>query len=149
MKKEVKGRLIQAAIQASVNAFHPLTPVGVGAAVLTCDGDIFRGCNVQTTISGLGVCAERCAIYSAVASGNYIFDAVAVYFPSQKFIKPCGVCLQLIYEFAEVADRDIHILLINKDRRTRLTSVRRELKDAYGPRTAGKNISPYLHNHHE
>ncbi len=146
IKKEILQRLVDAAVQASANAFHPITPAGVGAAVLTTEDEIFSGCNVQTTISGLGVCAEQCAIYHAVANGKYDYKAVAVYFPSKKFIKPCGVCLQLINEFAQVVNKDIIIVMINNQKKVRFTSVNNELRDAYGPRTSGRDLSAYVKN---
>jgi cytidine deaminase len=118
----------------------------VHAAVLTTEDEIFQGCNVQTTISGLGVCAEQCAIYHAVAQGKYDYKAVAVYFPLEKFIKPCGVCLQLINEFSQVINKDIIIVMINKKKRIKFTSVNKELKDGYGPREAGRDISEYKKN---
>lgn len=146
LSKLLIDRLIKATVHVSENAFHPITPIGVGAAVLTTEDEIFTGCNVQTTISGLGVCAEQCAIYHAVANGKYDFKAVAVYFPSERFIKPCGVCLQLIAEFSQVIDKDVTIVMINKNKRIRLTSVNKELKDAYGVRISGKDISRYMKN---
>jgi cytidine deaminase len=149
LKKDILNKLIDKAINASNNAFHPITPKGVGAAVLTTEDEIFQGCNVQTTISGLGVCAEQCAIYHAVANGKYDFKAVAVYFPSEKFIKPCGMCLQLITEFSQVINKDIIIVMINKDKKIKFTSVNKELKDAYGPRVSGRNLSAYAHNHND
>jgi|SRR3989338_5083558 len=146
IKKDVLIKLVNAAVDASKNAFHPITSKGVGAAVLTAEDEIFQGCNVQTTISGLGTCAEQCAIYHAVARGKYDYKAVAVYFPTRKFIKPCGMCLQLISEFSQVINRDIAIILVNNERKLRFTSVNKELKDAYGPRVAGKNIRAYMRN---
>jgi cytidine deaminase len=146
MNSSIKQKLIDAAIVANTFAFHPITKAGVGAAVLTTEDEIFSGCNVQTTISGLGCCAEQCAIYNAVAHGKYDFTAVAVYFPTEKFIKPCGCCLQLINEFSQITNKDVTIIMINKLKKTKMTSLRKELKDAYGPRVAGKDITPYQRN---
>ncbi len=145
--KEQKKELIDAAVNASKNSYHPITQKAVGAAVMNTEGKIFQGCNIQTTISGLGACAEQCAIYHAVACGSYDFSAVAVSFPSEKFIKPCGMCLQLIAEFAQVADKDTLIIMINSKLKTKETSINKELKDAYGPRVAGKDIKDYEKNH--
>ena len=141
--KEQKKALVDAAINASKNAYHPMSFKGVGAAVMNAEGKIFQGCNVQTTISGLGVCAEQCAIYHAVACGSYDFLAVAVYFPTEKFVKPCGMCLQLIAEFAQISEKDTLIIMINSKLKTKETSVNKELKDAYGPRVAGKDVKDY------
>ena len=146
LKKDILKKLVDTAINASNNAFHPITPKGVGAAVLTTEDEIFQGCNVQTTISGLGVCAEQCAIYHAVAQGKYDYKAIAVYFPSEKFIKPCGMCLQLISEFSQVINKDIIIVMINNKRKIKFTTVNKELKGAYGPLVAGKDITMYKKN---
>lgn len=147
MNQKQKQMLAKAAKEAGRNAYHPVTSTGTGAALLTKKGKIYAGCNVQSVISGLGCCAERCAIYSAVANGAYNYEAIAVYFPTKKGAKPCGACLQLISEFAQVAKTDIKILMVNKDGRIVAESTaNRMLPGAYGPRTAGKNVKPYEKN---
>jgi cytidine deaminase len=151
IKKDVLQKLVTAAIIASDNSFHPskngsVSKRSVGAAVLTTENEIFQGCNVQTTISGLGVCAEQCAIYHAVSQGKYNFTAVAVYFPTEQFIKPCGMCLQLITEFSQVINKDIIIVMINIKKQLKYTTVRKELKDGYGPLVSGRDVSQYIKN---
>ncbi|GEM_PF-1019162 len=139
-----KLMLAKAAKDAGKNAYHPVTSTGTGAALLTKEGNIYTGCNVQSVISGLGCCAERCAIYNAVAHGAYNYKAIAVYFPTQKGAKPCGACLQLISEFAQVAKTDIRILMVNKEGRIVAEgTVNKMLPGAYGPRTSGKKLAAY------
>ena len=89
--KKEKEELIKKAVEVSKNAYHPVTSSGTGAAVLTEKGNIYCGCNVQSVISGLGTCAERCAIDNAVSHGEYKFKAIAVYFPSEKITKPSKI----------------------------------------------------------
>jgi cytidine deaminase len=75
----------------------------VGAAVLAKDGKIYEGCNVETWISGLGTCAERCAIDHAVLHGNKKIKMIAIVIEDKNVeqTRPCGVCLQYIKDFSE------------------------------------------------
>ncbi len=146
MDNASKQKLAKAAVDASRNAYHPVTSTATGAAVLTREGRMYQGCNVQSVISGLGCCAERCAIYNAVAHGAYNFTAIAVFFPSKKHTRPCGACLQLINEFAEVANKDIKVFMVNSKGKTAETTIGKLLPYGYGPRTAGKNLSKYKKN---
>lgn len=104
-KEKIRGRerrLLEAAVKARENA-HVLWGFGVGAAVLAEDDQIYPGCNVQSRISGLGVCAERCAVDHAVLHGNKKIKEVAVVVDEKDAEKPrpCGACLQYIVEFSE------------------------------------------------
>jgi cytidine deaminase len=94
--------LLQAALKVMNNA-HVLWGFKVGAAVLAEDGKIYEGCNVETWISGLGTCAERCAIDHAVLHGNRKIKMVAVVIEDKNVeqTRPCGVCLQYIKDFSE------------------------------------------------
>ncbi|MBI2574756.1 cytidine deaminase [Candidatus Woesearchaeota archaeon] len=147
MNQKQKLMLAKAAMEASKNAYHPVTRTAAGAALMTREGSVYTGCNVQSVISGLGCCAERCAIYNAVAHGAYNYKAIAVYFPTKNGAKPCGACLQLISEFAQVAKTDIRILMVNNEGRIIAEStVNKMLPGAYGPRTAGKKLAAYEKN---
>jgi len=94
--------LLQAALKAMDNAYV-LWGVKVGAAVLAENGQIYEGCNVESWISGLGICAERCAINHAVLHGNRKIKEIAIITDanSRNEPRPCGACLQYIYDFAE------------------------------------------------
>ncbi len=80
--------------------------LAVGAAVLAEDGQVYEGCNVESWISGLGVCAERCAINHAVLHGNRKIEAVALVMNANNHSepRPCGACLQYVHDFAEDAE---------------------------------------------
>lgn len=95
-------KLLEEAAKALKNAYI-LWGFPVGAAVLMEDGEIYGGCNVESWISGLGVCAERCAIHHAILHGKRKIKAVAVVVDAKNKsgIKPCGACLQSISDFAE------------------------------------------------
>jgi cytidine deaminase len=96
-------RLVTAARRAAKDAYAPYSKFRVGAAVLTRSGKIFTGCNVENASYGLSNCAERTAIFSAVAGGNRELTAVAVYTPTRKPTLPCGACRQVINEFGPTA----------------------------------------------
>jgi len=81
----------------------------VGAALRAEGGRVYRGCNVENSTFGLTVCAERVALFSALASGERSFDAIAVATPSEPPATPCGSCRQLLWEYCG----DIEIILTN------------------------------------
>jgi len=91
--------LADAARAASANAHCPYSRFAVGAAVRAADGRVFTGCNVENASFGLTICAERNAIFQAVAAGAHDVVAVAVYTPTRKPVSPCGACRQVIAEF--------------------------------------------------
>src|SRR5213082_2262601 len=88
----------------SENAYCPYSHFPVGAAVLTDSGEIFTGCNVENASYGLTICAERNAIFAAVAAQpageKLAIDAVAVATRPASSAAPCGACRQVIAEFA-------------------------------------------------
>jgi len=94
--------LLQAALKVMDNA-HVLWGFKVGAAVLAEDGKTYEGCNVESWISGLGTCAERCAIDHAVLHGNRKIKKVAIVIEDKNVetTRPCGLCLQYIKDFSE------------------------------------------------
>ncbi len=103
-------KLLDMAKKARENAYAPYSGFRVGAALLTKEGKIYTGCNVENLSFGATVCAERCAIVKAASEGERNFSAIAVY-AGEKFTSPCGICLQTISEFA----KDIDIILADGD----------------------------------
>jgi cytidine deaminase len=99
---ENEKKLLKAALKVMDNAYV-LWGFKVGAAMLAEDGKIYAGCNVESWVSGLGICAERCAINHAVSHGSRKIKEIAVVMDasSQSEPTPCGACLQYIYDFAE------------------------------------------------
>jgi cytidine deaminase len=87
------------------NAYAPFSSFKVGAAILTARGDIFSGCNVENSSYGMTNCAERTAIFSAVASKGPGLEIVAVAVTNAQGVpcSPCGACRQVIYEFGPEA----------------------------------------------
>jgi len=97
----MERRLLKASSRALKNAYT-LWGFKVGAAVLAEDGHIYEGCNVESWISGLGTCAERCAINHALLHGNRKVNGLAVVMEanSSSEPRPCGACLQYISDFS-------------------------------------------------
>jgi cytidine deaminase len=100
MTVEQRYFLEQAARQALANSYSPYSGFAVGAALLTSDGSIVIGCNVENVSYGLSICAERVALVRAVAEGHRKFKALVVFTPTQNPTPPCGACLQMLAEFA-------------------------------------------------
>ena len=96
--KIVAEELIAAAIAARERAYVPYSNYKVGAAILTEDGRVFTGCNVENAAYSLTLCAERVAITKAISEGAHAITAVAV--ATENSGPPCGSCRQVIHEFA-------------------------------------------------
>ena len=96
-------QLADAARAASARAYCRYSKFRVGAAVLTNDGAIARGCNVENASFGLTSCAERNAIFSAIAEGARSIAALAIYTPTPHPVTPCGACRQVLAEFGRTA----------------------------------------------
>ncbi len=93
------SELVEAARAARANALAPYSKFAVGAALLCEDGTIVQGCNVENSSYPLTMCAERNAVFSAVASGRRTFSAIAIAGPSDARTSPCGACRQVLIEF--------------------------------------------------
>jgi cytidine deaminase len=91
--------LLDAAVAARAGSYSPYSKFAVGAALLGADGRVWTGANVENASYGLSMCAERTAIFNAVAHGATAFDAVAVTGPDGITTLPCGACRQVLWEF--------------------------------------------------
>ena len=98
-------KLLEYAENARLHSYCPYSGFAVGAPLLTADGRVFTGCNVENAAFSPTLCAERVAIAKAVSEGETRFAALAIVGGSKEkpggFCPPCGVCRQLIREFAE------------------------------------------------
>lgn len=92
--------LLKEASLARQQAYAPYSRFAVGAALLTRSGRIFTGCNVENISFGLTICAERAAVFAAVASGERQFIRIVVVADSKTPVSPCGACRQVLAEFA-------------------------------------------------
>ena len=94
-----KDLLMQEAKSAQEKAYSPYSKFKVGAALLTKDGKIFTGCNIENVSYGMTICAERVAVFKAISEGYTDFEAIAVSASSNHAIYPCGACRQVLAEF--------------------------------------------------
>lgn len=99
LKRTPVDELISAAVEAATKAYCPYSGFPVGAALLTADGRVFPGCNVENASYGLTICAERAAVAAAVAAGYRRFKAIAVATGGSAPAYPCGACRQVLAEF--------------------------------------------------
>ncbi len=107
--------LIQSAIEARETSYAPYSHFTVGAALLTEDEKIYRGCNIENAAYPASVCAERSAFYSAIVDGHRKFVAIAIIGGHEDkdsfdldYCFPCGSCRQVMLEFCE---RDFEIIV--------------------------------------
>ena len=91
--------LHSAAERVSLHAYAPYSKFQVGAALLCEDGRVFTGCNVENASFGLSLCAERNAVFSAIAANARRFVALVLVTSSQLPVAPCGACRQVLVEF--------------------------------------------------
>ncbi len=92
-------KLIEHARRVRENSFSPYSGFAVGVALEAADGSIFAGCNVESASYGMTVCAERNAIFTAVAAGGREFTRLAIVADTETLTPPCGACRQIIWEF--------------------------------------------------
>jgi cytidine deaminase len=90
---------VRAARQARRRAYAPYSKFPVGAAVLTADGTLYAGCNIECGSFGLSQCAERVAVHKAVSEGKRRILAIAIAGPDRRELPPCGGCRQVLREF--------------------------------------------------
>eukprot|EP00066_Takifugu_rubripes_P015757 XP_011605023.1 PREDICTED: cytidine deaminase-like [Takifugu rubripes] len=127
--------LVSKCLQARNAAYCPYSRFPVGAAVLTPDGAIITGCNVENASFGLTVCAERVAVQRAVVEGYRKFTAIAVSCDIEdSFVGPCGACRQVLMEFGS----DWVVYLTKPDGTYRETSLRELLPLAFSPQHLAK-----------
>ncbi|MDS0524047.1 cytidine deaminase [Clostridium sp. SHJSY1] len=106
----INRELISKAIEARENAYCPYSNFKVGAAVLFEDDKIYTGCNIENASFGATNCAERTAIFNGISHGNRTIKAIALIGDPNSFTYPCGICRQVISEFAESKDTKIYII---------------------------------------
>jgi cytidine deaminase len=128
IQAQIKQQLIERALNIRDKAYAPYSQYNVGAALLTESGEIFDGVNVENAVYSMTICAERNAIFQAVAHGHRSFQAIAV--ATDNGGSPCGSCRQVLSEFGP----DIVVFTISSDGEIVLeTAVRELLPDAFGP----------------
>ena len=126
--------LCRLAIEAKAKAYAPYSGFSVGAALLTADGTVYTGCNIENAAFSPTVCAERTALFKAVSEGNRQFAMLAVVGGKGESIDsatpPCGVCRQTLCEFCTP---DFPILLVQNEKEYRRCTLGELLPSAFGP----------------
>ena len=136
LTQTVIQELITAAIDARRKSYSPYSHYQVGAALLTGDGQIITGCNIENAAYGPSNCAERTAFFKAVSDGIRVFRAVAIAGSPEgdeltQYAYPCGVCRQVMMEFCDPVDFQIIVAKSEKD--YRIMTLRELLPEGFGP----------------
>lgn len=130
---EMRRKLIEHAINARKRAYAPYSNYAVGAALMTASGKIITGVNVENAAYPTSMCAERTAVFSAVAQGEREFRAIAVV--TDNGGTPCGSCRQVLSEFG----LDTLVMIARADGQVVLeTTVAGLLPEAFGPSKLGR-----------
>ncbi|WP_159566111.1 cytidine deaminase [Budvicia diplopodorum] len=124
------NELIEQAKKARQSSYSPYSNFAVGAALLSDDGQVFLGCNVENASYGLTNCAERTAIFKAVSEGKHQFKKLVIIGDTVGPISPCGACRQVINEFCAP---DMPILMVNLKGDVVQTSIGELLPYSFGP----------------
>ncbi|HEY9577081.1 MAG TPA: cytidine deaminase [Pseudobacillus sp.] len=127
MKQE---QLIKEAKIARERAYVPYSKFKVGAALLTKDGEVFHGCNIENAAYSMCNCAERTALFKAWSEGAKEFAALAVIADTERPVPPCGACRQVI---SELCTPEMKVILTNLQGDIEETTVRELLPGAFSP----------------
>ena len=133
MSDNLIKELIAAAIEARKNAYVPYSGFKVGAALLTADGSIISGCNVENAAFSPTICAERTAISAAVALGHKKFGSIAIVGGKDALADncyPCGVCRQTLVEFCPP---DFPIIIAQSHENYKIMTLAKLLPHSFGP----------------
>ncbi|MGP4080404.1 cytidine deaminase [Pseudalkalibacillus sp. R45] len=125
-----KDELIQEAIEARKYAYTPYSKFQVGAALLTEDGKVYRGANIENAAYSLCNCAERTALFKAYSEGDKTFQALAVVADTKRPVPPCGACRQVI---SELCAPTMPVYLTNLKGDTQELKVSELLPGAFSP----------------
>lgn len=113
--------LIDLAVKTSENAYVPYSHFPIGAVLVTDEGKIYTGVNIENASFGLTNCGERTAIFKAVSEGERSFKELIIYGQTEKPVSPCGACRQVMAEFFEP---DLLVTLVAKDKSTVVMTVK-------------------------
>ncbi len=142
-------RLLDAAAKAMETAYNPYSSFYVGAALLAQNGKIITGANVENAAYGSCICAERSALVRANAMNIRRFEKVtviarAVDAPTSEVTAPCGGCRQMLYEAAQLSDKDLEVIMsTTKKDKIVIAKMSELLPLASGPKDLGINLAQY------
>jgi cytidine deaminase len=112
MERELREKLLKLAAEARDHSYSPYSHYSVGAALLTKDGKIYQGCNIENASFTPTICAERTAFFKAIFDGVREFAAIAIIGSGDSPAFPCGVCRQVMSEFC---DGEFVMIVANRD----------------------------------
>ena len=135
MPQEVAQKLVAAALEARTRAYAPYSHYQVGAALLTRDGAVILGCNVENAAYGDTICAERVALTAAVAQGKRPFVAMAV--ATANGGTPCGSCRQVMAELGP----EMTVYISDAAGNYSTTNVHALLPDSFGPQRLNEGLT--------
>src|SRR5574344_1088625 len=128
-------KLIRMAMEAREHSYSPYSHFQVGAALLTKEGEIFTGCNIENAGYTPSVCAERTAIFQAVSKGYLHFEKIAIVGspegPVTEYAPPCGVCRQVMMEFCD--PDSFEIILGKSEQEFKVYTLKELLPLGFGP----------------
>ncbi len=131
LSKELLNELIEHARQGMANSYSPYSKFKVGAAVLGESGKIYKGTNIENASFGVTICAERCAIFNAIAAGEKAIKAIVIVFKQKglgPLSTPCGACRQVMAEFGS---QDMPVCTADLSGNKAKRIVCKKLKDYY------------------
>ena len=128
-----REELRAAAVSMLDRAYAPYSRFPVGAALECEDGTVYTGCNVENAAYPAGICAERNAIFHAVAEGHTRFRRIVIAGRSRDFCVPCGMCRQVMREFST----DLEIICLNADGAEQVYTLDELLPHGFGPEHLG------------
>jgi cytidine deaminase len=120
--------LLKLAYEATEKSYAPYSNFKVGAALLTKEGKVFTGCNVECASFGGTNCAERTAVFKAVSEGYHDFVKIAVVSAGEAFTYPCGICRQVLNEFAPGID-----IVMDDHGKVMVVNLKEMLPYSFGP----------------
>lgn len=126
----MKNTLVKQAINTMKHAYIPYSNFAVGAALVTTDGNIYTGVNIENAAYGSSCCAERVAIFSAIANGEREFAGLAVSAHTKRPVPPCGACRQVMSEFFK---KDMPIYLVSESEEVYTFSMEKLLPFSFSP----------------
>ena len=142
LEPEIKVTMIKMALEARKNSYSPYSHFQVGACLLTKEGRLYTGCNIENAAYGPTNCAERTAFFKAVSEGERDFAGIAIVGDKEGTVVdnsafPCGVCRQVMTEFT---DPETFVILVAKSEKDYLeTTLAALLPNAFGPEMKGGN----------
>ncbi|MFZ1292184.1 MAG: cytidine deaminase [Melioribacteraceae bacterium] len=122
------SELIQIANEAKLKAYAPYSKFRVGAALLSENGEVYTGVNVENSSYGLTNCAERTAVFKAVSEGESKFKTIVITSDAEDFISPCGACRQVLME---ICGKNLEVVMTNRNNEIRILTLEELLPNSF------------------